>query len=476
MVKKINIFFVMVALLLIGCDKMLDIKPEDTLVETDVFAEEDLAERALGEAYLKLVRATCNTSFTLADFTTEITKTEPNEFYFKFIDGGISPEDETISSIWLNFYATINASNGLIAKIPVYGQYDQELMDQHVGEAKFIRAFAYFKLLCLFGQGALTQDMGGMGLPLQLTPFEGYNENDESIPRSTVEQVYNQIIKDLKDAIDVVPESYGSNSASNLDTRTRATKGSVYALLSRVYLYKGDFEEAGNYAKMVIDLTSVYELTDDITELFPNNSDVVEMNMSDEYILGFPFSRNEMGSNNLSFSYYFKLSLWADDDFINSYPPGDLRVDELIFEGDTEYNQQTVTGRRTTMKYSDSDGRDNVVIIRLAEVMLTRAEVLARTTGINQESVDLLNDIHLRANPAAVPYQPGDFTNSQHLIDTILHERKLELAFEGHARYDLIRTGQPLRNPNISEDYYILPIPQTDIEISKGVIKQNPGY
>ena len=81
-------------------------------------------------------------------------------------------------------------------------------------------------------------------------------------------------------------------------------------------------------------------------------------------------------------------------------------------------------------------------MIRLAEVMLTRAECLVRTTDLNEEAVDLLNQIWQRAMPDALPFELSDFADATELLDAILLERQLELAFEGHHRYDLIRTGQ----------------------------------
>ncbi|HNP19588.1 MAG TPA: RagB/SusD family nutrient uptake outer membrane protein [Fulvivirga sp.] len=462
--------------LITSCDSKLDIKPEDTLVETDVFAEEALAERALGEAYLKLVRSTTNTTFTYGDFTTDVAVTNNIEFYNNYIDGNVRPDDQSLSGFWLDYYSAVNSANALVVNIPKYGAYDQNIQDQHIGEAKFIRAFAYLKLLNLFGEGALTKNMSGLGLPMPLTPFEGYNEKDAVLPRSSVQEVYDQIIKDLEEAAVAVPESYGTSSSGNLDTRTRATKGAAYALLSRTYLYMGDYPKAADYAQQVINLNGIYELDDDLTNLFPNNFPDPQTSISPEYIFGYPFSSNQMGSNNLGFSYFYKLSIWVNEDFIATYPAGDLRVDQLIFIGDTQYNKQVVAGRRTTVKFSNPNGRSNVPMLRLAEVILTRAEALARTNGVNQESVDLLNEIYKRANPTATDHVLADFGNGQQLVDEILKERKFELAYEGQTRYDLIRTGRSLKNPNIPENYKVLPIPQIDIDIGKGIIIQNPGY
>src|SRR5690606_28185739 len=115
-------------------------------------------------------------------------------------------------------------------------------------------------------------------------------------------------------------------------------------------------------------------------------------------------------------------------------------------------------------------------VIRVAEVVLNRAEALARTTGITTEAVNLLNSIRSRALPNATPYNTADFSDAAQLIQAILDQRKFELAFEGFYRYDLIRTGRPLRFPDIPEKRKVLPVPQVEINISNGVIRQNPGY
>lgn len=463
-------------LALLCCDDKLDLKPEDTLVETDVFAEEALAERALGEAYVLLVNASTGTAYTLGDFTTDIAEANNVEFFSKFINGDLRTEDETVTGFWLAYYATINAANGLIVNIPKFGTYDPAVEEQHIAEAKFIRAFAYLNLLNLFGDGSLSQNMEGLGLPLQLQPFMGYDEDDPITPRATVQEVYDQIIKDLTEAGEILPVDYGTSSMANMDTRSRATRGTVNALLSRVYLYMGDFERAAQVAALVMAETSVYELNDNLRSLFPDNFVRTSRAMTKEYIFGYPHSQDRLGSNNISFAYHFKLSLWASEDFIAEYASGDLRGDTLIYAGDVDNNQHIVADRRTTFKFTEPFGRDNVPMIRLAEIMLTRAEALARTNGINQESLDLLNTIHQRSAPSSQALQPGDFADAQELIDRILQERKLELAFEGLHRNDLIRTGRPLRNPEVPVERMILPIPQTDIDISGGVIRQNPGY
>jgi hypothetical protein len=173
------------------------------------------------------------------------------------------------------------------------------------------------------------------------------------------------------------------------------------------------------------------------------------------------------------YSYYHKSAIYLANDFINKYSDTDQRKTKLIWQGYTEGNNPT---RLTTAKFNNERGRDNIPMIRLSEMYLTRAEALARTSGVNLESVDLLNAIAGRADDNFTDFTTGDFSTPTQLIDRILLERELELCFEGLNRYDLIRTGRKLKNKDLPENKYVLPIPKREIEITKGSLVQNPGY
>ena len=109
-------------------------------------------------------------------------------------------------------------------------------------------------------------------------------------------------------------------------------------------------------------------------------------------------------------------------------------------------------------------------------MMLVRAEALAKTVGVVQEAVTLLNSVRSRALPARTPYTTGSFATPADLLNAIMNQRRFELAFEGFYRYDLLRSGQPLRSPDIANAKKVLPVPQVEIDISHGLIKQNTGY
>lgn len=472
--KRIQYLFILGAVAVTACNRQLDLAPEDTLVDREVFKSEAGSEQALAEAYYNLQEAvTSNIAYTIGDFTTPNLHHTP--FYDAYTLGETTPADDGVLAVWTNYFKAINTANNVMLKVQQYGNFDEAKEQQFIAEAAFIRAYAYLDLLKLFGEGALTNQLDGPGLPLQLTPFEGYNTGDV-ILRSTCGKVYEQIVKDLEDHMAALPETHGNE----LKTRSRATRGGAAALLARTLLYMRRYEDAADAAKLVLDKTpALYALTPNLMQLFPRNENGSAQNLTPEYLLAFPVSHmvssSTSANNHLGGTYFFKRSFWVNKQFLDAFEPGDLRASQLIFQGDSIHNFEMLN-ELTTFKFNNSLGRDNVPAIRLAEVILIRAEALARTQGVDAEAVALLNDVRNRSVPAATPYTTNDFASQDELVTTILQQRRFELAFEGFYRYDLIRTGQPLRQPDIPENKKVLPIPQIEIDISNGVLVQNTGY
>lgn len=456
-----------------ACNRQLELAPENTLVDREVFKTQGGAEQALAEGYYDLLKTIMgNESYTYGDFTTPALL---HSVYYDTYDlGQASPTDANVVGIWTNYFKTINAANNVIAKVPLYGTYAKAMQDQFIAEAKFVRAYAYLDLLKFYGDGALSGETDGLGLPLQLTPFAGY-QTGQYVARSTNGEVYSQIIKDLTEALPALPD----RQTNELSTRSRATKGGANGLLARVYLYMRRYEDAAAAAKAVIDKDDIYSLTTDLRQLFPPDPDAgTAQTLSPEYIFALPVSQAVSASTTLSYgpgySYYYKNYYWINPVFAEGFEAGDKRVSLLMYKGDTVYNYRP--GYLTTYKFNNPNGRDNISLIRLAEVMLTRAEALARTGGINDVSVSLLNAVRGRSVPDAIPYVSGDFPDGGSLVDSILRQRDFELAFEGHHRYDLLRTGRPLHDPDLPAGRKVLPVPQSEIDISGGVIRQNTGY
>ncbi|WP_418603531.1 RagB/SusD family nutrient uptake outer membrane protein [Hwangdonia sp.] len=451
----------------ISCDSRLDLAPTDILIEKDVFANVENAEAALSDVYYKLFLASSGATHVIPDASLPYVGLPETSSYYKYSGGNLDATDQEVENIWIEYYEVINVANVFIDKVPVFGNYDEAKELQHIAEAKFNRAYAYWALLSFYGYGGLTGNFDGLCVPLQLMPYNGFNPS-ELIPRNTNGEVYAQIIKDLTEALVDLPENHGDN----IKTRVRATKATAQALLSRVQLYKRDYQACVEASNDVLANTN-YTLETELLDLFPLNEEGTTSDFSDEVIFGFPVSSN--GGNfqyGIHGIYYYNKYIWVDADFINSMDASDKRRTELIFEGNPHITNPTTANEKTTFKFNNPEQRDDIQIIRLAEVILNKAEALAQIDGVNTESVALLNKIKERSGLS--PVDVSDFATKEELLTALYNERYIETAFEGRGRFDFIRTNRPLRNPDLTENEKVFPIPQREIDLSGGVLVQNP--
>lgn len=350
-----------------------------------------------------------------------------------------------VTNMWIAAYATINTVNNVLSALDVVNEEDR---DQVEGEALFLRGLSYFELVQFF---ALPYSAGStttnLGVPLMLT--ENRNSTDP-IGRSTVQQVYDQIITDLTSA-ETKLESGPSSG--------KATAEAAAAVLSRVYLQMANYAAARDAANRVI-TSGNYTLVGDYEDCFNGTSTV-------EDIFDIPVSSVDGVNNMVTFFAAGVFGGRGDIEVQNShlalYEAGDDR--EALFYVDPS------TGETRTGKWTDPFG--NVKMIRLAEMYLTRAECnerLASSTGDTP-----LNDVNLirgRAGLGAL----GAVT-----LADILNERKLELAFEGQRLHDVKRLQESvalgattfLYNANLM----VFPIPQREIDVNDALTnQQNPGY
>ncbi|MDO5977825.1 RagB/SusD family nutrient uptake outer membrane protein [Flavivirga spongiicola] len=456
---------------LVSCDSQLDLAPTDVIVEREVFATAQNAEQALSDGYYKLFEASVGMTHLIPDFSLPYVGVPDIAFYSDFYGGNLIATNSQVETIWTEYYEAINVANVFIQQIPLFGQYDEATELQHIGEAKFLRAYSYWALLSFYGDKALIGNPEGLCVPLQLAPFNGAKLEPQDIkPRNTNDEVYTQIIKDLTEAIEDLSESHGDN----VKTRVRATKTTAYALLSRVQLYKKDYQACADASAEVLANTNYKLELGSLRNLFPLNEDGTVSNFNDEVIFGFPVSSNggnfQFGIHNL---FYYNRGLYADSDFINTMDPADKRRTELLFDGNP-LNTTTNVGEKTTFKYNNPDSRDDIIVLRLAEILLNRAEALAQLNDVNSESVSLLNQIRERSG--ITPVLESDFASKEELLTALYDERHIETAFEGRSRFDFMRTNRPLRNPVLTDEQKTFPIPQREIDISGGVLVQNPGY
>ncbi|MEO5647768.1 MAG: RagB/SusD family nutrient uptake outer membrane protein, partial [Chitinophagaceae bacterium] len=298
-------------------------------------------------------------------------------------------------------------------------------------------------------------------IPLVLTAADDPFAPSNQIPRSTVKQVYDQMEADLLEAEIKLPLTY---TDTYLKT-TRATKGAARALLMRLYLYKGDFAKASTYANTII--TSANYSLQSSPEIpfrtFTTNESIfsVAMDGGDN-----PNTNNAIGQH---YGASRRADISIDQNFINLLGATDKRKTLLT---------TSVSGTFYTSKYNNGTS-DFVPVFRYAEVLLTRAEALARLAPAgtaDAAALVLLNQIRTRAGAT-----PATAATQQQLIDAILLERRIELAFEGHGIFEFLRTGRAIPAHGIvaeqpyGSNYVVLPIPKYDIDKNPN-LTQNPGY
>jgi hypothetical protein len=344
-----------------------------------------------------------------------------------------------IRNMWRASYAGINRANTVLAALPNVADLTEANHDQYRGEALFLRALNYLNLVRYFG-----------GVPLILEPTMEIGEKD-LVARSTQEEVYQQIVADLSDAVILLE---GKRPAIG-----HATQGAAQALLARAYLDEGQWALARELATAVID-GGDYRLTEDYARLFESKN-------SDEAILELQYST--IDSNSQAF-WYFPDDLGGrqgyapTQDLYDAYEDGDLRRDFSIGINDGE-----LYGKKY---FRISGGDDNVFVIRLAEMYLIRAEANAR---LHAAPADVRADIDLIRARAGLENLSGTIGTEEQLISAILQERRVEFAMEGHRFFDLRRTGRAEQLLEIDANRLLFPIPQGERDVNRN-LGQNDGY
>lgn len=344
------------------------------------------------------------------------------------------------AEVWLEGYQTINITNNILSALDVFT--DQSEADRVEGEAKFIRAMVYFELVKFF---ALPYEAGAtnsqLGVPLVTTPTRGIT-GDNDIARSTVEQVYTQILSDLDDAVAGLPES-NDVFASSL---------SAQAMRARVHLQMGNFTSALSDADAVIG-SGNYSLVGAYEDAFNNAANTTEDI--------FAMQVNSQDGQNAMNTFFATPQFGGRD--------GDIIVETahlaLYAAGDDRGAFVYEDGGTFTSKYTNQFGI--VPVIRLAEMFLIRAEANVRggtTTG--DTPLNDLNVLRARANAPAL---------TSATLDDVLLERRLELAFEGHRLHDIRRTQASVGTFAYDAPELVFPIPEREINANPNLV-QNPGY
>lgn len=338
---------------------------------------------------------------------------------------------------WGQSYKLIYSTNLIIEKI---GDGESALLDQLKGENLYLRAMGHFNLVRLFGR-PYAQDKGASaGIPIKNTP------EDDMPARNSVKEVYDFVIEDLQHATSLMVEEKNSNFAS---------KEAAEALLSRVYLFMEDNENAILYADKVINSDRYSLASTDVYSKYPTL--VPESNPETIFNIRHTISDNK--DKNAVGSLYYNdpetLSTgWGEYyasqeymDLLDKYPE-DIRhafITTHYIDGVLQY--RGTSPQYFINKYNWQEGIANLaspVYLRLAEMYLNRAEANAKL-GNSELAIADVNLIRNRAGLSGdALYSVDDLKGKSSVFQVVLEERRLELAFEGQRPGDLFRNNLPL--------------------------------
>ncbi|WP_276372097.1 RagB/SusD family nutrient uptake outer membrane protein [Chryseolinea sp. H1M3-3] len=397
------------------------------------------------------------------------------------------PTESSLNTWWSTLYEGVKRANVVIEKVPLI-EMDAALKARYIGEAHFIRALIYFDLVRAWGD---------VPLVTTVTPERG-------MERTPAGEIYDFIEQDLLLAIDALPEKsqYGSADAG------RATKGAAKGLLAKVYLFENDFLNAERYALEVIN-SGEYDLMSSFEDA---NSKAGEFGDESVFEIGaLPFEGLGNGGNQYANVQGVRGTPnrgWGFNrpslDLQNSFETGDPRKEATIIflgevldgitiggDGGTPdelrdannnlleiecYNQKVWTPGSDVPTQHDHNKR----ILRYADVLLMAAEAL-NENGKPGEALLYLNEVRERAREGNVSVLPEITSTDKTLLrDIIQEERRHELALEGHRFWDLLRTGkaQEVLGPLgfIAGKHELLPIPQSEMDLTNNTWEQNPGW
>lgn len=396
-----------------------------------------------------------------------------------------STDNQGVLDLWRGPWPGILSSNIIIKTAPELN-IDETIKNRCLGQAYFLRAHYYFILVRFFGD-----------VPLVTEPQD---VNGDLYPaRAPKTEIYKLIISDLEKAIQFLPtkQQYGDSD------KGRASKGAAIGALAKVYLTLGQWQK-------VVDLTTQlegmgYALNTDYSDNFNiNKENSVESLFEVQYASdgGYDFWSNE---NQASWTSTFMGPRGANfvgggwgwnqptQEFVNSYEAGDKRKEKtILYEGCPDYDGKKYKANYSLTGYnvkkflvplsafpSYDNSPLNFPIMRYSEVLLMKAEAL-NELGQTSLAIVPLNLVRGRAGLAAVT----SGLSQSAFRDKVLHERRMELAFEGQRWFDLIRVndGQyglnflhSIGKTNASTKHLLLPIPQIERDRNPN-LTQNPGY
>ncbi len=492
MVHKIYIFLFAVVLTA-GCNQ-LDLVPVSSKSVEGFYKTETHFDQAAIALYsgLRSVWVTSQASYMLTESRSD------NTFQgTAYDDGPISRFQETsilpvLNSTWSTYYTNINRCNRILEQIDNI-EMSTDKRNQYAGEARFARAVLYFDLVRFFG-----------GVPLVTTSLS--ISESQTVPRASVEQVYDLIVSDLKAASDLLPAAYDNAN------KGRATKWAAKGYLGKVYIFRSGYPLKKDEWGLARD--TFKELIDSGQfEFFASYEDIYrfEKEGGKQQVFSIQFKAGVSGHGNpfptrnasndiapvseaqggLSFG-GSPFNLFLSEDLVDSFEEGDLRKDVAIRSSWLHKSGEIITTLPTCRKYQNgpvvaaNDWDVDWIALSYTDVLMMYAEALNELGySPDGEAFRILNQVRERAGLASKT--AADVPDQQAYRLWMENERRHELCFENLRWFDLVRTDRALdvmkaflgkygMSANIkNRDQYLYPIPQPVRDVTPH-IDQNQGY
>ncbi len=452
--KKISITLLILGIGIVGCEDFLEVTPETFITPTDFYNSEDDIDRSVAAIYNRNRSLFNSLMWQFGEMRSDNTS-----FFFNPGDRGgfnteaidlflMDPSNGRVSEFWNALYSGISRCNYVLLQIDGIDFVSNETKEIRRAEALFFRSWFYFILVQLWGDVPLSN-------AIITTADEGYTSTfTEKISGSVI---YDSIHSDMEKAIDILPQ-WGPSDVG------RASKGAALMLRAKMYMAEQNFAAAIPLLEEVTTLG--YELLDDYEAIFnPDNKNhresvfeiqySFELNQSSNFLSSFvPWNSGTdilgLGQNANS-----RAGLnQPTTDIMSLYREGDVRKDVSIAnyvvlnnEADDSDNDTIPYLGKYAYEFEDIGAQDvNWPMFRYADALLMLAESYNEVNPLDQNAIGIVNVIRLRAGipPLSdVSTDPDLVVSTQdELREAIYRERRLELAFENHRWFDLLRTGR----------------------------------